>query len=359
MSIGELNPSPDRDERFGAVQPDVTLPDWERARRARQEEKRHAREAEGAQGEGSRPNDDGAQHPPVVRVVQGELHDLVRISQVLLADRSRSLFQYGGLLVRVERVTKSLVEKDGRKVPVGTLVLELAGKEWLQIELCRLARWQRATVGKDVPCDAPMKVASGVLADRGGWQVPLLTGVTELPILRPDGSIYDEPGYDDVTGLFFDPGGSVFPPISERPGRDDAMAALTSLEELLKDFPFVEPCHKSAAVAMLLTGIQRRQLKRAPAFAVSAREAGTGKGLLVDVMAIIATGRTSPITPYTEDEDEQRKRITASLLAVHPIINIDNVTGPIDGAALAALLTSEIWTERILGVSKHAEVPSG
>jgi putative DNA primase/helicase len=360
MSVDEINRFLDRPRKVSSRD---TLPDWERFRRARQEKKRRVRGAEDAQTQSATPNDSGGQERPVIRVTQGELHNLVQTSQALLANGSSRLFQYGGALARVERVTKTLVEKDGRTVPEGTIVLEPAGKEWVQIELCRLASWERAIVGQGgcdewVSCDPPMKVASGVLADRGGWQVPLLTGLTEVPILRPDGSVFDQPGYDEISGLFFDPSGLVFPPIPERPSRDHVIMALARLEELLKDFPFVQPCHKSAALAMLLTAIQRRQLKRAPGFAVSAREAGTGKGLLVDVVAILATGRTSPITPYTKNEDEQRKRITASLLAGHPIINIDNVTEPIDSAALAALLTSEIWTERILGISKNAEVPS-
>jgi putative DNA primase/helicase len=161
-----------------------------------------------------------------------------------------------------------------------------------------------------------------------------------------------------MTGLYFDPNGRTFPSIAVPPTRSDALAAITRLEERLRDFPFSDPSHKSAAVAMILTAGIRRQLTRAPAFGVSAREAGTGKGLLVDVMAIIATGRPSPITPFTDDEAEQRKRITAALLAGHPMINIDNVTEPIDSAALSALLTSEIWSERILGVSQDAKVPS-
>jgi putative DNA primase/helicase len=122
----------------------------------------------------------------------------------------------------------------------------------------------------------------------------------------------------------------------------------------LRDFPFVDPCHRSAALAMILTAILRRQLSTAPAFGVSAREAGTGKGLLVATTAIIATGRLAPVMPFTEDEAEQRKRITSSLLAGHPIINIDNIDAPVDGAALAALLTATTWEDRILGGNEHA-----
>jgi putative DNA primase/helicase len=301
-----------------------------------------------------------APNPASIRVAQGDLHQIVLQAQELLAAQSEHLFQHGGQLVHIVRVTRTLKYKDGRVIPEGTVELVPVTKEWLQLELCRLRRWERFDARQVdwIRCDPPMKIASGVLADPAGWRARVLNGITEIPIVRPDGSICDRPGYDEATGLYFDPNGRTFPPIVTPPTRKDALAALALLEEPLRDFPFLDPFHKSAAVAMILTAVIRRQLTRAPAFGVSAREAGTGKGLLVDVVALIATGRASPITRFTDDEGEQRKRITAALLAGHPLINIDNVTEPIDSAALSALLTSEIWSERILGVSQDAKVPS-
>jgi hypothetical protein len=298
---------------------------------------------------------------PTIRVAQGKLHELVSKSHEVLAENSPTLFQYGGQLAHTASVTRTVRHKDGGAIPEGAIELVLASKEWLQLELCRLAKWERPHGHKDgsfewVPCDPPMKVATGVLSDISRWRARVLNGVTEIPILRPDGSICDVPGYDEATGIFFADNGNVFPAIPQSPTRDDAVAALARLEEPLSEFPFVAPHHKSAAIAMVLTSIVRRQLKHAPAFGVSAREAGTGKGLLIELMSIIATGRAAPITPFTQDEDEQRKRITSSLLAGHGLINIDNVDAPINSAALAALLTSEIWSERILGVSKDAKV---
>jgi putative DNA primase/helicase len=298
-----------------------------------------------------------------IRVVQGELHGLVATVNDLLARQSPRLFRYGGLLAHTERLAQGVQVKGGITVPANTIIIEPTTKEWLQLELGRLVAWERPKIDRNgklewVPCDPPMKVATGVLADRAGWQCRVLNGVTEIPILRDDGSVCAKPGYDDRSGLYFDPNGRTFPAIKASPTRDDALAAITRLEEPLRDFPFVEKCHRSATLAMILTAITRRQLPTAPAFGVGAREAGTGKGLLVDAVAMIATGRKSPITPYTDDEAEQRKRITAALLAGHPIINIDNVDQPVDSAALAALLTSESWSERILGESRKVEVPS-
>ena len=66
-------------------------------------------------------------------------------------------------------------------------------------------------------CDPPAKIAAGVLADRAGWRCRVLNGVTEIPILRDDGSVCAKPGYDERSGLYFDPNGRSFPAISARP----------------------------------------------------------------------------------------------------------------------------------------------
>ena len=298
-----------------------------------------------------------------IRVVQGELHNLVDAAHGILSALSPRLFRYGGILAHAERLTQSLKLKSGVTVPADAIILEPVTRDWLLLELGRIVPWEKLVVTmrgekKWVRCDPPAKIAAGILADRAGWRCRVLNGVTEIPILRADGSVCAAPGYDERAGLYFDPNGRSFPAIASTPSRDDAIAAVTRLQEPLRDFPFVDPCHLSAALAMILTAIIRRQLTTAPAFGVGAREAGTGKGLLVDVAAMIATGRKSPITPFTEDEAEQRKRITSSLLAGHPIINIDNIDAPVDSAALAALITSESWSERILGESRKVEVPS-
>ena len=47
------------------------------------------------------------------------------------------------------------------------------------------------------------------------------------------------------------------------------------------------------------------------------------------------------------DDEETRKRITATLLAGEPIVLLDNIAGMLGCAALDALLTSTTWTDRI------------
>jgi hypothetical protein len=50
----------------------------------------------------------------------------------------------------------------------------------------------------------------------------VLTGVTHVPVIRKDGSISVEPGYDAVTGLYLDPRGTRFPKVEEFPTKQEA-----------------------------------------------------------------------------------------------------------------------------------------
>ena len=298
---------------------------------------------------------------PLIQVRAGELEQVVRKAQKALADGHGRVFRYGGGLAHVERLANS-TRRNGQHVPAGVLEVVACDDIWLRHELAVVAQWERWKEFGEQPqwvaCDPPRGVAQTVLVDMKGWCVPVLTGTTEVPIVREDGSVHDTRGYDPETGLFYEPGGVRFPPVPDEPTQEQAAAALYRLSVPIEEFPFVEPHHKSAALAMILTAVIRRQLPLAPMFAISARDAGTGKGLLADVASIIATGRRAPVTSFSQHEEEARKHITGALLAGHHTILLDNVTAGVDSPALCALLTAETWTDRLLGGNRMVTVPA-
>ena len=196
-----------------------------------------------------------------------------------------------------------------------------------------------------------MKVAAAIADEPGGWRSPRLAGLTEVPILRPNGRVVTTPGYDRPSRLFLC--GGPFAPMA-----NDPKAALAVLVDALGEFPFVLPHHQSAALALMLTAVIRRQLPAAPMFGISAREAGTGKGALASLAAIMATGRRAPETPWPATADEQRKVITATLIAGQPILILDNIVGVLDGAPLCVLITAETWSDRLLGASRLVQLPA-
>jgi putative DNA primase/helicase len=116
----------------------------------------------------------------------------------------------------------------------------------LLVELMTLAATWERFVGNDwVPIDCPQRVAETYLARDGAWNVPVLAGIVNCPVLRPDGSILETAGYDAATGLLYDPQGMKFSPVPEKPDREDALRALTVLKDLLSTFPFVTDADRS------------------------------------------------------------------------------------------------------------------
>jgi putative DNA primase/helicase len=146
-----------------------------------------------------------------------------------------------------------------------------------------------------VLCEAPMWVVKTLKDRRGGLRLPVLAGVVHAPVLRGDGSVLTEAGYDPATGLLFDPLGVEFPPVPDRPTREDAVKALGELAAIVKDFPFVTPAHRAVALSGLLTSVCRRALATAPLHAFSAPIRGSGKSKLVDIASVIATGLEAPV----------------------------------------------------------------
>jgi putative DNA primase/helicase len=244
------------------------------------------------------------------------------------------------------------------------------GIDYLILELTRVACFRRLD-GRGADwriINAPREAAASLLSSAGAWKFPALAAIIETPCLRPDGSVLDTPGYDDATCILFDPGGYEFGKLPQKPTRADALAALKVIADLVKDFPFVDPGSDvldptkttsfSVVIAAILTALVRPSLRTAPLFAFSAPVMGSGKSLLADVVALIATGRPASMMTFTDDPDEERKRLLALLLGAAPIVCIDNIGVPLASDALCSVLTQSVFKDRILGASRAVEVPT-
>ena len=188
--------------------------------------------------------------------------------------------------------------------------------------------------------------------------LPKLAGIIEAPTLRGDGTLLDRPGYDKSTGLLFDPGGAIFPKISPRPSREDAEAALATLSDILRDFPFADDESRSVALAALITGLVRRTLRAAPLFAFSAPKMASGKTLLATLASYLATGRPPAMLSQSDDPESERKRLLALLMEGTPMIVLDNIERALKSDSLCSILTEPVFADRVLGLSRTASVPT-
>ncbi len=298
---------------------------------------------------------------PLIQVRGGELPRVVADAERALIDASAGIFQRGGQLVRVAQLEKA-TEGRIRRAAGAPIIIQVT-REWLQLALGRAARFERwiPQEKKFAPADAPSAVAGAIISRAGEWNFPPLAGIVSAPTLREDGSLLSAPGYDVDSQLFaaFDP--ASFPTIDPRPSREAAINALDTLFELFKECAFVggdQSEHGAAAIASLITAVNRSALPTAPASAVSARKAGSGKTTLAQAIAQIALGREPPVVPAADDEDEVRKALLATLLSGDGAVIFDNVEKPLASAALCAALTSPTYGDRLLGASQKITVPT-
>lgn len=292
-----------------------------------------------------------AQPWPQIRVVPGELPRVVNEAEEALLQLGREIYQRGGLIVRP--VLSQLKATDDRDTQGWRLVS--VSKSYLAETLtcaARFLRFDRRAMDW-VAINAPDQIAETYLHREGLWKMPLLTGVTTTPFLRPDGSLCETPGYDPVSGLLFKPDDCIFPPIPPSPSKADALAALAQIEQLISSFPFVTTVDRAVALSAILTALDRRGMATAPLHAFTAPSAGTGKSLLVDVVAMLATGRPMPVISQGKTEEELEKRLASALLAGDVAISIDNCEVALQGSFLCQALTQQVLNIRLLGLSKN------
>jgi hypothetical protein len=269
------------------------------------------------------------------------------IACLLAANDPPSLFIRAGALTRVR------VDENGRPI------VEPVGAYQLRNRISAVSRTVRMNKDGNVShVPPPLDIVNDVLATPG-WPFPPLEAVTELPTLRPDGTVHDEPGYDPVTRRLYIPNGLEVPTIPQRPSSDDVATAGGLLLELLADFPFDTPDDRVNALGLLLTPLMRPAISgQVPLALVDAPEPGTGKGLLANVAAVIATGRPAAARPLAKMDDEIRKMLTAVLIEGPTLVVLDNIDDAIRSPSLAAVLTTDEWTDRLLGRTETIAVPN-
>lgn len=228
-------------------------------------------------------------------------------------------------------------------------------------ETCQFFVWGKNQVtGENVPIHKRIQkwCYEAVLA-RGSWPgIQPIRGIVSSPVLRADGSILQEAGYDIDSGLYVDLS-EEFPTITSDPTAEAVKEAVALLFELVNDFPFANDAAKSGWLASLLTPLAREAYCgcTGPLFLFDANTRGSGKGLLADVSSLIGMGRTATRMTAPKDDEEFRKRITSIVEGTARIVLIDNLAGRFGCESLDAALTAQVWEDRRLGHNEMIERP--
>ena len=270
------------------------------------------------------------------------------IAAILAADRqSPTLFVRAGALARVRHDEK------------GRPMIEPVGEAELANRLARVADFVKIIDGQERHIPPPDSVTVDLLA-LGAWPFPPLEAVVEVPTLRADGSILSKPGYDPQAGMIYAPAPRLAAAtVAPKPGKAAVDAALDAVWDTFGEFPFADGASKANTLALLLTPMIRPTMRGSvPLALIDAPSAGTGKSLLADIVAIVASGRRAPMMGAPDNKEEWRKQITASLGGGATFILIDNVEGTLYSPDLARALTAPIWDDRILGKSEKVYLPN-
>jgi hypothetical protein len=211
-----------------------------------------------------------------------------------------------------------------------------------------------------IECAPPLDVVRDMLAlPPSVWKFPPLEALIETPFLRPNGTICSSPGYDPATYLYYAPTpGLLLREIPDAPMIDDVEAMLNLIDSAICDFPFVDAASKANAIASMLTPVVRPAIDSPTPLALyDAPQAGTGKTLLAEVVAMIATGRPAETFSAPTDPEEWRKKITTALASGRNVVVIDNIIHRLGSDSLCMALTTTTYSDRLFRTFEPIVLP--
>jgi len=330
--------------------PKGDISDWIDAGGAAEQLDAILRDLNAAAGAKTKPNGAAAKHS--ILVLGGLRHeaadkglDAMREAGVAFYERDRTIVRV--CPVRAKNVDGAIIHVPGI-VPVTAPMLGRA--------LGKSADW--ACIGKrgeQIAIDPPKAVVEQILAMTGEWPFPPLSGVIGCPTLRPDGSLLSVDGYDAATGLALHSNISIGS-IPEMPSKEDALRALASISELLREFPFANEESRATAHSQIMTPVLRGMFTVVPMHLTNAPQPGTGKSYLADLASVIATGERAAVISVAPNPEETEKRLVGAALAGFPIIALDNCREFLQGDFLCQVTERPLLQLRRLGSSDQIRI---
>lgn len=228
--------------------------------------------------------------------------------------------------------------------------------------LLRIADWIRVSEQGEADAVPPKDVSNDMLAFPEE-RLPELEAVVSTPIFDQRGTLVATPGYHASARLWFHerPDFRLPAPVPEKPSEAETYAARQLLtEDLLQGFPFVKRSDLAHALAAVILPFARRLVSGCtPLHLLEAPSPGSGKGLLADAVAMVATGASCRTATITDNEEETKKEITSLLSTAPQVVLLDNVRDGLDSAQLAAAVTADPWLDRPFGQNvRMVELPN-
>lgn len=197
-------------------------------------------------------------------------------------------------------------------------------------------------------CNVTPTIVRQVLRDASEEIKPLKAVIT-APVITGEDHVIDRLGYDAKTQLYLALDDTP-PEVPAMPNAQEITDSLAMIEDIFKDFPFVDAVSKGVLLSAVFTAVVRPVLNTAPAFGFDAPKQGSGKSYLAECLGMLNAGEKPQALPnLNKNEEEIRKRLFSLLLEGRSTILWDNVVGHFDSAAMASFITSEYFSDRVLG----------
>ncbi|MEU7170087.1 hypothetical protein ABZ949_01185 [Micromonospora tulbaghiae] len=266
-----------------------------------------------------------------------------------------------GQLVHMEAVSGDLAPAadEDSPLPVSASVVTPAGLAGLLAEHAYVYRvkTRKSDTGNpemyEEEVTPPRDTLSSVLAGKTWPGVAPLRGIIGAPVLRRDGTLLQQPGYDKATGLYLATRVAL-PPVPDEPTAAQVAEARTFLlGRFLRDFPWASAADRANYVALLATPILRHFTRSLTPFAlIDATMPSSGKTILTAGPGMLYGQR---VMNWAYSDEELRKSITAVFAEQVGVVIWDNLAEGtvIDSAVLAQLVTNGVWSDRQLGASRN------
>jgi len=272
-----------------------------------------------------------------VPIVADEKH-MAKQVVAALAKKSKELYQREGRLVRC--VYKPIA---------GSMALDAIPLPALRSEISSVCLFTK----DGEPGKYQKHIGEDIHSMRNWDGIRPIRSVVNSPVMRKDGTIWQDEGWDSQTMVYHHPSFTL-PPIPNNPSKEDAKEASKVLLDIICDFPVVSDACRSAWISMVLTILFRNLVDGpCPLFFVQANMRRAGKGKMANIAANITLGKKFAANSYIHDEQEMDKRIVMFGMSGEPVCFIDNVGGPFGLKCLDAALTSTTYNARLM----HTQTP--
>ncbi len=308
----------------------------------------------------------GEQRPTII-VEPGEAHKTIAEAMQVIA-KTDLLYVHGAELVTLElpppptsvEQTKRDEEGEGdgltdlapRREPDSPHYISLSNGAVLEL-LSATIRWykQDEKTHDYKQIDPPANIINAIHTRKRWKNIRRITGIISAPQFRYDGSLITEPGWDSITGLYLS--NALKLDLDMTPSRDRARRCIEELYECVCDFPFETPIDRTTWLAALLGTLVIPAAGCPPLVTITSPAAGSGKSLLAHAIGVIVSGRRMACTPFTESDEEMRKRYMSHAMAGDQLILIDNVPNGtrFNWPSLDGALTASELNDRMLGTN--------